>query len=309
MLVLGEAGRLFRIPFESLPILRPLNVSHMPSLPSALSLLSLRRHLQPRDPPSTPSSDAITIDAKQAYYLLNPGSDLKHTQSVFEPMFTSDPLNWSGDAGKAPQCAEIVRKLVGKELFVYMGHGAGEMYLSPRALMMMMMITEGASRSVTVVSDADDNGGGAAVSASRDPISGLRDICVLSNLLMGCSSGALTSAGNHLGDSPSGTVLSYIMSGSSMTCANLWDVTDKDIDRFSETLLQQWCATNRDRTSSDHVSGKMSALSLSSGGPTSTPQPAACMGSTVASSRRACRLPYLNGAAPVCYGVPTCVSL
>ena len=58
--------------------------------------------------------------------------------------------------------------------------------------------------------------------------------------------------------------------------ANLWDVTDKDIDRFSELLLKQW---------------------LQSGLCLSLPQ-------VLSQSRQACKLKYLIGASPVLYGLP-----
>lgn len=58
--------------------------------------------------------------------------------------------------------------------------------------------------------------------------------------------------------------------------ANLWDVTDKDIDRFSDSLLKQW---------------------LDSDAQLSLPE-ALCQ------SRQACKLKYLIGASPVLYGLP-----
>lgn len=58
--------------------------------------------------------------------------------------------------------------------------------------------------------------------------------------------------------------------------ANLWDVTDKDIDRFSESLLKQWLDPD-------------TYLSL--------PE-------VLSQSRRACKLKYLIGASPVLYGFP-----
>ena len=58
--------------------------------------------------------------------------------------------------------------------------------------------------------------------------------------------------------------------------ANLWDVTDKDIDRFSESLLKQWFDPD-------------AQLSL--------PE-------VLSQSRQACKLKYLIGASPVLYGLP-----
>ena len=72
---------------------------------------------------------------------------------------------------------------------------------------------------------------------------------------------------------------------------NLWDVTDKDIDRFSQALLGAWLEEGaRPQCGGD-------------GGGASRDVSAA-----VAAARAACRLPHLIGAAPVCYGIPTDVA-
>ena len=60
--------------------------------------------------------------------------------------------------------------------------------------------------------------------------------------------------------------------------ANLWDVTDRDIDRFLEFLLQTWLVAPTDGEHS--------------------------LEGAVATCRDACRLPFLIGAAPVVYGFP-----
>ena len=92
-------------------------------------------------------------------------------------------------------------------------------------------------------------------------------------LLMGCSSGLLKHKGCY--DS-TGIVKDYLIGGCPAVLANLWDVTDKDIDRFSVKLLQ----------------------SLKSG----TPLPAAAN-----AARSSCKLRYLNGVSPVCYGIPVSI--
>ena len=91
-------------------------------------------------------------------------------------------------------------------------------------------------------------------------------------LLVGCSSGRLVEAGEF---EPSGSILAYLQAGSAAALGNLWNVTDMDIDRFTEALLDGWLKGD----------GK------------SLPE-------IVPIARRACKLPYLVGAGPVCYGVP-----
>uniref|UniRef100_A0A8C8VLM4 separase n=1 Tax=Pelusios castaneus TaxID=367368 RepID=A0A8C8VLM4_9SAUR len=92
-------------------------------------------------------------------------------------------------------------------------------------------------------------------------------------LLFGCSSAALAVRGNLEGD---GIVLKYIMAGCPLVLGNLWDVTDRDIDRYTEALLRSW-------------------LRAGSGAP---------LLQHVIQSRQAPRLKYLIGAAPIAYGLP-----
>ena len=61
--------------------------------------------------------------------------------------------------------------------------------------------------------------------------------------------------------------------------ANLWDVTDRDIDKFLEHLLKTWLASE-DGTS-------LSAI--------------------VQESRKACKMKNLVGCAPVVYGLPVVI--
>jgi separase len=94
--------------------------------------------------------------------------------------------------------------------------------------------------------------------------------------LMGCSSGKIHDAGNF--DSW-GTAVSYLQAGSPAVVASLWDVTDRDLDRFSKDMLGHWGLLD---------SGKNSKS----------------ISEAVASSRAACFLKYLVGAANVVYGLP-----
>jgi Peptidase family C50 len=60
-------------------------------------------------------------------------------------------------------------------------------------------------------------------------------------LLMGCSSARLR-AGAHGGGAATGAPASYLAAGSACVVGNLWDVTDRDIDRFTADLLAR-CAS------------------------------------------------------------------
>ena len=84
--------------------------------------------------------------------------------------------------------------------------------------------------------------------------------------------------------------ISGVRAGCPVAVANLWDVTDKDIDRFSAALLGSWVGAQPGNASA--------AQQQQQGGGSGD------VAEAVALSRGACRLPYLIGAAPVCYGLP-----
>ncbi|KAI9374495.1 peptidase family C50-domain-containing protein [Aspergillus egyptiacus] len=103
------------------------------------------------------------------------------------------------------------------------------------------------------------------------------DRCAVT-FLMGCSSGTLTEAGEF---EPYGTPMNYLQAGSPALVSTLWDVTDKDIDRFAKATFERWGLCG------EGVGDEPVALDAA-----------------VSQSRQACVLKYLNGAAPVVYGVP-----
>ncbi|KAE8356221.1 peptidase family C50-domain-containing protein [Aspergillus coremiiformis] len=107
------------------------------------------------------------------------------------------------------------------------------------------------------------------------------DQCAVA-FLMGCSSGTLTEAGEY---EPYGPPMNYLHAGSPALVATLWDVTDKDIDRFAQSTLEKWGVFQERDVDSDRVT----------------------LDEAVSESRSACVLKYLNGAAPVIYGVPSVV--
>lgn len=155
-------------------------------------------------------------------------------------------------------------------------------------------------------------------------------------LLMGCSSGRLSMRGDY---EPAGVPLSYLMGGCPAAIANLWDVTDGDIDRFSRYVLQTWLGTlngsyltvTSNRNSSLLSFGSVHSMSRqeakeaagavkknrrcvievehdgmeSEGSDLLARGLRLTMGSAIGEGRNLCRLPYLIGAAPVYYGVPT----
>jgi len=67
--------------------------------------------------------------------------------------------------------------------------------------------------------------------------------------------------------------------------ANIWDVTDRDIDKFTQSVFDKMKLTVEDVSKWNGV-GKRSLVEA------------------VAQSRDCCKLKYLTGAAPVVYGIP-----
>ncbi|KAK9822647.1 hypothetical protein WJX81_003434 [Elliptochloris bilobata] len=125
-------------------------------------------------------------------------------------------------------------------------------------------------------------------------------------LLMGCSSGRLAPAGAY---DPSGPVLSYLLAGSPVAVANLWDVTDRDIDRFARAMLEAWLPLPPPAATPGRaiaIPAASSAVEANPAGPGAVGawQRQAAVAAAVAAGRLACRLPHLIGAAPVCYGLP-----
>jgi separase len=104
------------------------------------------------------------------------------------------------------------------------------------------------------------------------------------SILMGCSSGDQYTMGEF---EPYGTILAYILAGCPSVVGNLWDVTDRDIDRFTEDFLKSWMNLDineiTNTTDNDDSSNICTHL---------------------IKARNACKLSHLNGSAPVIYGMP-----
>ncbi|AOA61437.1 uncharacterized protein PAS_chr1-4_0541 [Komagataella phaffii GS115] len=98
-----------------------------------------------------------------------------------------------------------------------------------------------------------------------------------SSLLIGCSSGALK--GNNSLLEPYGPVFDYLIAGAPMVLVNMWDVTDKDIDKFTVGVCDFWGLF-------EPYPKEMNICEA------------------VARSRDLCTLRFLNGSAPVVYGLP-----
>ncbi|KAF6732130.1 Separin [Oryzias melastigma] len=216
-----------KLPWEAMSILKSQSVSRMPSLHSLLGL-SVQREADSR---SVLSSG---VNTRKVFYVLDPDANLKNAQDRFKEWFSSKP-EWQGVCGVPPDSGQLEEAVATKDLYIYVGHGAGARFLDGHSVLKQQMRA--------------------------------------ASLLFGCSSAALAVRGNQEGQ---GILLNYLIAGCPFILGNLWDVTDRDIDRFTKALLESW-------------------LSAGSG---------ASILEFMSSSRQATNLKHLIGAAPVVYGLP-----
>nr|XP_031538710.1 separin [Vicugna pacos] len=226
-LVLVLDKDLQKLPWESMPSLRALPVTRLPSFRFLLSYSIIKQ---------SGASSVLSqgVDPRSTFYVLNPHNNLSNTEEQFRAHFSSE-AGWKGVVGEVPSPEQVQAALTEHDLYIYAGHGAGARFLDGQAV--------------------------------------LRLSCRAVALLFGCSSAALAVHGNLEG---AGIVLKYIMAGCPLFLGNLWDVTDRDIDRYTEALLQSWLGAG----------------------------PGAPLLYYVNQARQAPRLKYLIGAAPVAYGLP-----
>ena len=180
------------------------------------------------------------------YYIIDPKGDLGlNIHDKFKSLLCeNNTIQWNGIMNEIPNEMHFFNELNNSynKVFLYIGHNGGEQYISLNKLK--------------------------KYNTSNKII-----------LLMGCSSGLLKSHGIYY---PNGISNSYIISNSSIIVANLWDVTDKDIDNFSKYLLNESICINNNNDTKN------------------IPNISKC----VVISRFKCKLKYINGSSPICYGNP-----
>ncbi|KAG4399168.1 hypothetical protein GLYMA_08G184200v4 [Glycine max] len=271
------------LPWENLPILRNQEVYRMPSV-SCISAV-LHKDSNHKEQVGRNLGPFPLIDPLDAFYLLNPDGDLGGTQIEFENYFRDQ--NLEGKAGLRPTIKELASALESHDLFIYFGHGSGGQYIPRHEIQKL-------------------------------------DKCA-ATLLMGCSSGSLTLPGQY---APQGIPLSYLLAGSPAIVGNLWEVTDKDIDRFGKAMLDAWLKERSDMPTEclqcNLLSEEFEAMNLKGckgrakrKAPrkkllelAESESPKNCghrrkIGAFMGQAREVCTLPFLTGASPVCYGVPT----
>ncbi|KAF9612496.1 hypothetical protein IFM89_000418 [Coptis chinensis] len=269
------------LPWENLPVLRKEEVYRMPSVGSISALINLTFYYQGQ----FGGHDATfpSIDPLDAFYLLHPTDNSNCRKGEFEDWLRDKKLKGKAETSSVE---ELVLALKSHDLFLYFGHGNGTQFLP------------------------------------KDEIEKISSCAA--TLLMGCSSGSLPFVGCY---NPHGIVLSYLLAGSPAIIANLWEVTDKDIERFGKTVLSAClkerstlsheCRTLVDELESVSIgSSEVSATRIASKGTKlrndninsrckETTGRRSSIASFMSQAREACVFPFLIGASPVCYGVPT----
>ncbi|ORY69875.1 peptidase family C50-domain-containing protein [Pseudomassariella vexata] len=278
ILVLDKA--LHILPWESLPCMQGLAISRIPSLACLRrSILEQRSHIQPSE---DQDEDELMQDAAReghhislnsGTYILNPGADLKNTQHTFGKPLSALPPAWNAIEARAPTETEFETALSQSDLLLYFGHGSGAQYIRGRTIRKL-------------------------------------EKCRAVALLMGCSSASLADVGEFECQGP---VWNYMLAGSPAVVGTLWDVTDRDIDRFAGRVFEEWGLTPKG-TFAEETHGKQTtagrkgkkkaaivAEEQADGSQTSLVE-------AVGRSRGACRLRYLTAAAVCVYGIPVYIN-
>ncbi|KAL3816332.1 hypothetical protein ACHAXA_011432, partial [Cyclostephanos tholiformis] len=263
VLILDE--HLQRFPLESMEMLSNIAITRVPSLPFVHAILLESEMIHS-------TGTLPVVDPTKLKYVIDPESNLSETASTLGTalysMASKHSWKWEGVVGRLPPVNFMSEALAEEDgMYLFCGHGGGENAFSR-------------SQVEALLKGRDD---------------GIRG-CRSSVVLMGCSSGKLQSVNTpKLNPSaydytmhyePEGIALSYLYAGAPCVVGNLWDVTDRDIDRYCLTLMEDFFRTHADNFCQN-------------------PSLAKC----VAYARRACKLRFIVGSAPVCYGLPVASSM
>ncbi|KAI0691256.1 peptidase family C50-domain-containing protein [Cerioporus squamosus] len=238
------------IPWESLPVLRGRSVSRIPSMDFLLDRLEFSHWRKWEDGrPQDGLVDRAAVDPRNTYFVLNPSGDLKGTEGRF-----ADWLKGMKSAG----WDGVIGRPPSEQQFLDA--------LTNRDLVIYF------------------GHGGAEQYARSHKIRNLPRCAA--TMLWGCSSGNLKYMGEF---DRTGTPYHYMLAGCPTLVVNLWDVTDREIDKVSQAVfddlhltvdpVKQWRADGE-------TVGQTSIVRA------------------VARARDSCKLKYLTGAAPVVYGIP-----
>ncbi|KAI1333799.1 peptidase family C50-domain-containing protein [Xylariaceae sp. FL0016] len=284
ILILDKPLHVF--PWESLPCLQGAAVSRVPSLAylkraiveRKQSKVNARSESESEDElhatssePGSRDKEGHYIDINSGTYMLNPSADLVNTQSTFAKPLATLPPAWNAIETRAPSESEFEASLRDRDLLLYFGHGSGAQYIRGRTVRRL-------------------------------------DKCRAVAMLMGCSSASLADAGQFLNHGP---VWNYMLAGSPAVVGTLWDVTDRDIDRFAGRVFEEWGLLPK-YTFVEDAKGKGKAVKRGKGkakkGSVDEREAKGEVKSLVeavtTARNEACRFRYLTAAAVCVYGIP-----
>ncbi|KAJ2996725.1 hypothetical protein NUW58_g886 [Xylaria curta] len=266
ILILDKSLHVF--PWESLPCLQGLAVSRVPSLDYLRRSILEAKTATPEEDSTEPESDESSsttaasraghhVSINSGTYILNPSTDLINTQATFGRALSTLPAAWDSIETRVPTEEEFQAALTDKDIMLYFGHGSGAQYIRGRTIRQL-------------------------------------EKCRAVALLMGCSSASLTHVGQF---EPYGPIRDYMLAGSPAVVGTLWDVTDRDIDRFAGAVFEEWGALPRGGTGKATAARKKGAVDVQ--------RSTASLVEAVAKARtEACRFKYLTAAAVCVYGIP-----
>lgn len=266
ILVVDKA--LHPFPWESLPCTRGQAISRVPSL------ACLRRMILDQHQPSPSSEPGHHINPQLGTWILNPGSDLKSTQSTFHKPLSTHLSTWKSVSCRIPTEPEFESALTTPlSTLLYFGHGSGAQYIRGKTIRRMV----------------DDPG------------------CKAVSLLWGCSSARLVENGEF---EVYGTVWNYLLGGCPAVTGTLWDVTDRDIDRMAGRTLENWGLLPQGSVRvEEKVQGKAGCTKgkKKEGEGEKEGRKLSLVEAVAKAREEACRFRYLTAAAVVVYGIPVYV--
>ena len=330
--------QLHAFPWESLPCLDGLAVSRVPSMKALRDRIVVQRRQNQKSqrPSRTTSSEEdqqqqrFHLNLSQTSYILNPSGDLSHTEKVLSAPLKTLPPNPNCPTpcltGRAPSEQDFESLLTQSNILLYFGHGSGAQYIRTRTVKRL-------SRCASAVWLMGCSSGAVTENGEFEPHGS-----VLGYLAAGWSSadGELRDIDAQLRESDLEEEEEEEMGEAReagqnedprpcmAVCATLWDVTDKDIDRFSVRLGEEWglwpevggeranAVTAGKVAKSSKTPRKMGRGRVNAKNESEVEVRAGdaqrrkgrSLVESVARSRGECYLRYLNGAAPVVYGVP-----
>jgi len=252
VLILDEAMQ--ALPWETLPCLRKHSCSRVPGLAVLLNLLLLHGRSDSEPVVAAPSKTSGHVESSKknslislarCWYAVDPDDNLHRTRSTMMTFLEPYATKWRW------------RGYVGErppDDMIRENHESSELFLYC------------------------GHGSGEKLFGKSNKLRKLR--CPAA-MLWGCSSGALIKNGIH---DPYGASVSYLLSGAPWVVGNLWDVTDKDIDKLSVQCMENLFNEESNRKFGNSISQSLSY------------------------SRNVCKMKSAVGSAPVVYGLPVGVN-